>query len=155
MQISTARRKTMNNTCSKSAMSVAGVRAAALGGRGLLRLQRQCKFITGTKGSPFPLSARSSLSHLHWPRATRPTHRSTRPSSLLLVQYSVQDQFPPATTYVLLNTKGTNLFCSALARLTSFKHKVYGDYIIASLVLDDSYFDVIPVVLSLWPKIIT
>jgi hypothetical protein len=103
----------MNNACCKPAMSVAGVRAAALGSRNLFRLQRQCKFLLGTKGSPFLLTARSSLPHLHWPGATRPTQRGTRPPSLLLVQCSLQNQFPPATTYVLLNTKGINLFSSA------------------------------------------
>lgn len=95
----------MNNACCKPAMSVAGVRAAALGSRNLFRLQRQCKFLLGTKGSPFLLTARSSLPNLHWPGATRPTQRGTRPPSLLLVQCSLQNQFPPATTYVLLNSK--------------------------------------------------
>ncbi|KAG0557162.1 hypothetical protein KC19_11G106700 [Ceratodon purpureus] len=95
----------MNNACCQSAMSVAGVRAAALGSRNLFRLQRQCKFLLGAKGSPHPLTARSSLPHFYWPGATRPTQRSTRAPSLLLAQCSLQDQFPPATTYVLLNTK--------------------------------------------------
>lgn len=104
--------KIMNNACCNSTMSVVGVRAAALGSRGLFLCRRQCKFLMGTKGSPSPplsalSAARSSLPHLHWPRSTRPQQRSSRQQqSLLLVQCSVEDPFPPATTYVLLNTKG-------------------------------------------------
>ncbi|XP_024366809.1 probable protein phosphatase 2C 55 [Physcomitrium patens] len=90
----------MNNTCCNPTMSVVGVRAAALGSRGLLFCQSQCKFVLGIKGSSLPHYARSVLPHPH-----RPTQKSSRLPSLLTVKCASHDPFPPATTFVLLNTK--------------------------------------------------
>lgn len=103
----------MNNACCKPAASAVGVRAAALGSRGLLFNQRQCIFIMGTKGSPSPLSARSSLPHPYLPRATRPLESCNRQPSFFVVQCSGQE---PAA-YVLLKTTGINFFSHDFSKI--------------------------------------
>lgn len=109
----------MNNTCCNPTMSVVGVRAAALGSRGLLFCQSQCKFVLGIKGSSLPHYARSVLPHPH-----RPTQKSSRLPSLLTVKCASHDPFPPATTFVLLNTKGINFCFNSLNKIHCFQ--VYG-----------------------------
>lgn len=90
-------------------MSVVGRGATALGGRGLLVWQRQHKFMMVTKCFflPVPFTVRSRLLNLHWDLGAWSSKGILWQHFPNTLQCSVQDSVPPATDFVLLNTKGT------------------------------------------------